>query len=62
MGTLLGILFVTIGGLLSLWVFGMVVAGVFALAWLAVKVALPLLLIYAGYRLISRKQIVYRST
>ena len=59
MGTLLGILFVTIGGLLGLWVLGMVVAGVFALAWFALKVAVPLFLIYAGYRLISRKQIAY---
>jgi hypothetical protein len=50
---------VTIGGLLGLWVLGMVVAGVFALAWFALKVAVPMFLIYAGYRLISRKQIAY---
>jgi hypothetical protein len=59
MGTLLGILLVVVGGLMSLWVVGLVLAGAVAIAVLFVKVALPLLLIYAGYRLISGPSAAY---
>ena len=52
MGTLLGILLIVAGGLLGLWIVGVVIAAAAALVWLAVKVAIPLVLIYAGYCLI----------
>lgn len=59
MGTLLGIIMITIGGLMGLWAVGIVIAGAIGLAVLAVKVAVPVVLIYAGYRLVRGNQAAY---
>lgn len=50
----LGLCLVAVGGLIALFLLGGLIGIALGLIWLLIKIAVPLLLIYVGYRLIVR--------
>jgi hypothetical protein len=51
---ILGLLLLAAGAIVALGVLGMLIGTAIGLVWLAIKLAIPLLLIYVGYRLVTR--------
>ncbi len=56
-----GICLLIIGGIVALGVLSVLIGTVVGLLWFAIKLGVPLLLIYAGYRLMTRdrRRVVY---
>lgn len=52
---LLGIILIVIGGSLVLGVLFQFVGSLFALLWIVIKLLIPLVLLYVGYRLVTRE-------
>ncbi len=52
---ILGILLIIIGGSLALGVLFQLIGTLFGLLWALVKLAIPLVLLYVGYRLVTRE-------
>ena len=52
---LLGIALVVVGGILSLGVLFPLIGNIFGMLWLLVKLIIPIVLIYVGYRLLNRE-------
>ena len=51
----LGIILIIVGGILSLGVLFPLIGNLFGMLWLLIKLIVPLVLIYIGYRLVSRE-------
>ena len=51
---ILGILFVVIGGVLAISVLFFLIRSIIGLLWLMVKLLVPIILLYIGYRLLTR--------
>jgi hypothetical protein len=51
---LLGVVLVTIGTILAFGAAGVLILGVIGAFWLLVKLAIPLAILYIGYRLLTR--------
>lgn len=51
---ILGILFLLAGGILALGVLFQLIGTIFGLFWVLVKLAVPIVLVYIGYRLLGR--------
>ena len=52
---LLGIALVVVGGILSLGVLFPLIGNILGMLWLLVKLIIPIVLIYVGYRLLNRE-------
>ena len=51
---ILGLLILAAGGMVGLFILTALIGTLIGLLWFAVKLAIPALLIYAGYRLLTR--------
>ena len=52
---LLGIILIVIGGSLALGVLFHLIGDIFGLLWTLIKLAIPLVILYIGYRLVTRE-------
>jgi hypothetical protein len=53
---LLGIILIVVGGIGALGIIFPLIGNVFAMLWLLVKLIIPFVLIYIGYRLLNREE------
>jgi|SaaInl7_200m_RNA_FD_contig_31_1464020_length_850_multi_8_in_0_out_0_3 hypothetical protein len=51
---LLGIILVVVGGILSLGILFPLIGNIIGMLWLLIKLVIPVVLIYVGYRLLNR--------
>ena len=51
---ILGLLILAAGGMVALFILTALIGTLIGLLWFVVKLAIPALLIYAGYRLLTR--------
>ncbi len=51
---LLGLALLAVGAIVALGVLGVLIGTAIGLVWLAIKLAIPLVLIYMGYRMVTR--------
>ena len=56
-GKIIGILLIVIGGSLALAVLFQLIGTLFGLLWALIKLAIPLILLYVGYRLVTRESV-----
>ena len=54
LGKILGCLLLLIGGIVAFGLFVALVGAVVGILWFVIKLAIPVILIYAGYRLLTR--------
>lgn len=59
LGKILGCLLLIIGGVVAFGLFVAIVSALFGIAWFVIKLAIPVLLIYAGYRLLVQDRGAY---
>jgi len=52
LGKILGCLLLLIGGIVAFGLFVALVSALFGIVWFIIKLAIPVLLIYVGYRLL----------
>jgi hypothetical protein len=52
---ILGIILIVIGGSLALGVLFQLIGSIVGLLWAMIKLAIPLVLLYVGYRLLTRE-------
>jgi hypothetical protein len=53
---LLGIILVVVGGILSLGILFPLIGNIIGMLWLLIKLVIPVVLIYVGYRLLNREE------